>query len=116
MAGFTPARRFTEIIALTNDAKDGQRQAAEKVKQIAEEIAPYSEEGDRYLDTEGHYKDAFAVVEDDDGNVYVANSNFKAHWIEWGYHERDGAWHPGQGVIKRAVWAAGYTLREEGKQ
>lgn len=110
--GFIPIAGMLSVFEALDDSVEGKKAAAEKVKSDAETIAPYDTEGtDRYVDTEGHYKDAFVVIEDPETHeIVLSNTNFKAHWIEWGT-----ATMPPRATIRRAIAMAGYSLREASK-
>jgi Bacteriophage HK97-gp10, putative tail-component len=73
--------------------------AAEEAKTFAQAIAP--------VDT-GDYKRSFVVVLDDDGVVKLGNTDWKAHFIEWG----TVTWKPHH-VLKRAVRTTGLRFRED---
>lgn len=39
-------------------------------------------------------------------------SDYKAHWVEWGWTDKAGGQHPGKHVLQRAVFAAGLRFFE----
>jgi hypothetical protein len=81
---------------------------AEKVKVMVEAIAPVgnSDPGARGA---GYYKRHVVVVEDK-GQVCVGDTDFAAHFVEWGSVN-----NPPYAPIRRGVRAAGLDLRESPK-
>lgn len=109
---FIPNPRFTELYKAGQEARDKMKEAAEKAKPYAEEFAPVGKNAHTltsgYVDEPGDYKAAFKVVEDEEtGNIRLGNTDYKAHWIEFGVPAHN---IPPQAVIANAVIAAGYQL------
>lgn len=103
---FIPAPNIENVLDSTKDAKEGKLEAAEAVKETAESMAPY----DPASQNTRHYRDQFEVVEEE-GEVYLGNKDFKAHWIEWGTQYMQPF-----GTIRRAVTSAGYKLLEKSRR
>ena len=77
------------------------RERAESAKTEAESIAPRGETG--------WYADHFVLEEDGDVQR-LGNTDFAAHWVEWG-----SIHNPPYAVLRRAAQAAGLHLREAPK-
>jgi len=75
--------------------------AAEAAKEEAEAIAPRGETG--------RYTDSFVVTKSDAGWA-LGNTDFAAHWVEWGSVN-----NPPYAPLRRAVQATGLHLREAPK-
>lgn len=105
---FIPNPMFQELYEATEEGKDKLVEAAESVKPIAQGMAPtgtgFRWAKGRGLTPEGHYKDKFVVVEED-GEIRLGNTDWKAHWIEYGTVDT-----PIFAVIRRATESAGYRL------
>jgi hypothetical protein len=83
-------------------------QEAEKVKAMATVLAPVGV-SDPKAKGAGYYKRHFVVVEDK-GEILVGNTDFAAHFAEWGSRN-----NPPYGTIRRAVRATGLDLKESPK-
>jgi len=77
------------------------QEKAEELKAHAESIAPRGETG--------YYADHF-VLEEDGGVFRVGNTDFAAHWVEWG-----SIHNPPYATLRRAVQATRLHLRETPK-
>jgi hypothetical protein len=76
---------------------------AEETKQHAEMIAPRGRTG--------NYAAGFELVQLSPGKWRLLNSDFAAHWVEWGsVHQAPEA------IIRRSVRAVGLSLRESPKK
>jgi hypothetical protein len=73
---------------------------ASKARRIAVGLAPKGISGD--------YSRGIVVKVGRGANpsVYLAGTDYKSHWIEWGSTPR-GHFRPGQHVLERAILAAG---------
>lgn len=98
---YVPNPGFSKEIMGERDFMDGLKGEAEKAKSYAENFSPVRT---------GAYRDSFEVVEDG-GNVYLSNTDWKAHWIEWG-----NAHQAPQAPLRRGVQAAGLRFKDEGRQ
>jgi hypothetical protein len=97
MAVFIPNPSFVKDLADDSEFKEGLKQAAEPAKTIAEQVAPV---------LTGAYRDAFVIVEEE-GEIRFGNTDWKAHFIEWGTEEQ-----PPQAVLRRSASAAGLRIDE----
>lgn len=103
MSGLVPNTLFLKELQ-EEAGHDGEKLAAEAAMREAEAIAPYGDESP-------HYKDDFVVVEDEDGHPILGNTNWKAHFIEWGTSRG----FPAYGILRRAAILAGCRFEEKGK-
>jgi hypothetical protein len=97
---YVPNPGFSKEIMGEDDYMEGLKGHAEKAKTLAESFSPVRT---------GAYQRSFVVVEDG-GNVYLANTDWKAHWIEWG-----SAHNTAKAPIRRGILAAGLRFKDEGK-
>jgi len=96
---FIPNPHFTEELKVQPLYKAALEAAANAAKENAEQVAPRGETG--------YYESAFVVFQDDDGNWVLGNTDFAAHWVEWGSVN-----NPAYAPLRRGVQAAGLHLRE----
>lgn len=90
---FLPNPNFDEEMAQDDDFRAEIERQIEVAKGYAEAFSPVFT---------GAYQDAFVIVEDGDAWLF-GNTDFKAHWIEWGT-----AITPPHAVLRRGVMAAGF--------
>ena len=101
---FKPNRFFLSQLSDTAGAR-AEKAAAEEAKSKAETISPYGP-GDQA----GHYRDHFVVVEDENGHYVLGNTDWKAHFIEWGTSRG----FPAFGILRRAAILAGCEFEPKG--
>jgi hypothetical protein len=97
MAIFIPDPDFIKEMTSDAEFKQGLKDATEPAKTIAEQIAPV---------LTGAYRDAFVIVEEE-GEIRFGNTDWKAHFIEWGTEEQ-----PPQAILRRSASSAGLRIDE----
>lgn len=95
---FVPDPRITGY--LRRKGKGALREEARETAKVAKVLAPKRT---------GAYSKSFVVVDEGPGgDVRLGNTDYKAHWIEWGTVK----WPP-HATLRRAVLTRGLELRKD---
>jgi hypothetical protein len=96
---FIPNPAFVEELQAQPLYNAALERGANEAKKEAEAIAPQGESG--------YYASHFVVYKEENGSWVLGNTDFAAHWVEWGSVN-----NPAYAPLRRAVQAAGLHLRE----
>jgi hypothetical protein len=108
---FLPNPDADEEIMADDELRSGLADHAEPAAELAKNFAPvyegeYNRPGESYREP-GSYRDSIQVIETDEGEVYLAATDWKAHWIEYG-----SVHNPVLAPLRRGAEGAGLNIAE----
>lgn len=101
MARFVPNRNFQRELERDLAYKHGLKEKADDAAEAAKSFAPV---------LTGAYRDSIKVTEEN-GEVYVSATDFKANWIEFGSIN-----NPKSAPLRRGAQAAGLRFKSSSKR